>query len=56
MKAALDGYDLADEGLELWRGGDDAEGFAEHGLRFVEEGGVFTEEGYEGLAFGEAVA
>ena len=44
------GDDLADEGLEFRWGLRDLKGFAEHGFGFVEEIGVFAEEGNEGLA------
>jgi len=56
LTCALDGHDLADEGLELGCAGGDVKGFAEHGFGFVEKGGVLGEEGDEGLAFGEVVA
>jgi hypothetical protein len=48
--------DFADEGLEFGRGLRDLEGFAEHGLGFVEELRVFAEEGDEGLVGFELVA
>ena len=48
--------DFADEGLEFGRGLCDLEGFAEHGLGFVEELRIFREESDEGLVGFEFVA
>jgi hypothetical protein len=54
--SAIGGDDFADEGLERGWGGGESEGGAEHPVGLGEQGGVFAEEGDEGLVGFDFVA